>query len=51
MTSMRGTDGRQRSGTIWPFRFHVHSFRWAREDPFSPHNLYACRCGVVRHGL
>jgi hypothetical protein len=30
---------------------HVHRFRWAGEDPFSPHNLYACRCGVVRAGL
>ena len=30
---------------------HVHQFRWAREDPFSPHNIYVCRCGVARHGL
>lgn len=30
---------------------HVHRFRWAGEDPFSPHNLYACRCGVVRPGI
>ncbi len=32
-------------------RLHVHSFRFAREDPFAGANLYACRCGVVRHGL
>lgn len=30
---------------------HVHWFHWLREDPYSGHNLYACRCGVVRHGL
>ena len=30
---------------------HVHLYRWSGEDPFSGHNLYACRCGRVRHGF
>lgn len=30
---------------------HLHWFRWAGEDRSSPHNLYACRCGVVRPGF
>ena len=35
----------------FPRLMHVHRFRWAGEDPLSPHNLYRCRCGQVRHGL
>jgi hypothetical protein len=35
----------------FPRLAHVHRFRWAAEDPFSPHNLYRCRCGEVRPGL
>jgi hypothetical protein len=34
---------------LWPF--HVHLYRRTSEDPFSGHNLYACRCGRVRHGF
>jgi hypothetical protein len=25
--------------------FHVHGFRWARDDAFSGSSPYACRCG------
>ncbi|MCU1616640.1 MAG: hypothetical protein JWO98_4180 [Frankiales bacterium] len=44
----RDLDGRAGAGSR---RSHVHWFRWGGEDPFGPHNLYRCRCGMVRHGL
>lgn len=30
---------------------HLHRYTWYAEDPFSGHNLYACRCGRIRPGL
>lgn len=37
--------------TLLGIALHVHRFRFAGEDPFGAHNLYRCRCGVVRPGL
>ncbi|WP_281270272.1 hypothetical protein [Geodermatophilus normandii] len=39
----------RRRARTWSW--HLHRYRWVRDDPFSGSSLYACRCGVVRPGL
>jgi hypothetical protein len=49
-----GTDHRtvgRRRGVDDRASWHLHWFRWLRDDPFSGSSLYGCRCGLVRPGL